>query len=389
MSPQSDRGDTTSAVPEMRETRAAAARRANAAPNEDPIPDPEPQEEEYGEHDDEYQDELEETKRRVERLEEECEILQTELLRVVNENRDKQIQHEEATKAKFEELEAKMAMMERRISERAAGTSAAAPTTYIQKVKVPEPAQKKGSRAAKDIDNFLWSLDQYFRATNVQEDEDRVNTAAMFLADDALLWWRRLVEDARRQGEQPIAKWDEFQKEFRSQFYPVYAELEARTSLHNLKQQGTVREYCQEFSKLMLQIPRLGEHEGFFQFINGLKPWVQQELQRREVTTLSKAISVAEALIEFKRPEAPANKGRDQKGKQPERSEQRRGGGDRPANRDERRDRPNQGRNNNGNRFRGNQRGNQNGANRGNREANGDKERRPIQCFICDGPHLV
>ncbi|KAK8366383.1 hypothetical protein V6Z12_A02G116100 [Gossypium hirsutum] len=175
------------------------------------------------------------------------------------------------------------------------GLAAAAPKPNID---VPKPKEFKGIRSARDVDNFLWGIEQYFCAKGITEDVTKVTTAAMYLSDVALLWWRSRSTDVRRGGSE-IGTWEEFRCEFKAQFYPEYAEDEARARLRRLAQQGTVREYVQEFNELMLQISDMGEKEAFFSFMDGLKPWAKQELQRRGVQELTKAMSVAESLSEF------------------------------------------------------------------------------------------
>lgn len=49
----------------------------------------------------------------------------------------------------------------------------------------------------------------------------------------------------------------------------------------------------------MLQIFDFDENEIFFSFMDELKPWVKQELQHRGVKELTKAITIAESLIEL------------------------------------------------------------------------------------------
>ncbi|MBA0576086.1 hypothetical protein Golob_025079 [Gossypium lobatum] len=49
----------------------------------------------------------------------------------------------------------------------------------------------------------------------------------------------------------------------------------------------------------MLQISYMDEKEALFSFMDGLKPWAKQELQRRGVQELTKAMSVAESFAEF------------------------------------------------------------------------------------------
>ncbi|KAK8309297.1 hypothetical protein V6Z12_D02G116900 [Gossypium hirsutum] len=175
------------------------------------------------------------------------------------------------------------------------GLAAAAPKPNID---VPKPKEFKGTRSARDVDNFLWGIEQYFYAKGITEDVTKVSTVAMYLSNVALLWWRRRSTDVRRGGTE-IGTWEEFRCEFKAQFYPEYAKDEARAKLRRLAQQGTVRGYVQEFSELMLQISDMGEKDGFFSFMDGLKPWAKQELQYRGVQELTKAMSVAESLAEF------------------------------------------------------------------------------------------
>ena len=55
----------------------------------------------------------------------------------------------------------------------------------------------------------------------------------------------------------------------------------------------------------MLMIPDMSERKALFSFMDGLKPWVKIELQRRGVQDLSWAIAVAESLIKFEHTESP------------------------------------------------------------------------------------
>ncbi|MBA0875188.1 hypothetical protein Goshw_027619 [Gossypium schwendimanii] len=53
---------------------------------------------------------------------------------------------------------------------------------------VPKPKNFVGTRFARDVDNFLWKMKNYFRAKGIVDDAVKVNTASMFLTDIALLW---------------------------------------------------------------------------------------------------------------------------------------------------------------------------------------------------------
>ncbi|KAK8286999.1 hypothetical protein V6Z12_D07G029100 [Gossypium hirsutum] len=100
-------------------------------------------------------------------------------------------------------------------------------------VDVPKPKEFKGTMSARDVDNFLWGIEQYFRAKGITEDVTKVTTLAMYLTDIALLWWHRRSTDVRRGGTE-IRTWEEFRCEFKVQFYPEYAEDKAWEKLHRL-----------------------------------------------------------------------------------------------------------------------------------------------------------
>ncbi|MBA0756334.1 hypothetical protein Gogos_005457 [Gossypium gossypioides] len=118
---------------------------------------------------------------------------------------------------------------ELKIFKAAIGNGMLASKPMKQAIDVPKPKAFKEARSASEVDNFLWSMEQYFRAMSIGDDATK------------------------------------------------YAEDEARAKLRCLKQRGTVREYVREFSELMLQISDLNENEAFFSFTDGLKPWAKFE----------------------------------------------------------------------------------------------------------------
>ena len=54
------------------------------------------------------------------------------------------------------------------------------------RVDVPKPKPFTGSRSAKDVDNFVWGMEQYFQVA-ATADNAKVNTIALYLSDVALL----------------------------------------------------------------------------------------------------------------------------------------------------------------------------------------------------------
>ncbi|EOY14077.1 Uncharacterized protein TCM_033272 [Theobroma cacao] len=81
------------------------------------------------------------------------------------------------------------------------------------KVDIPKPKEFKGQWSAQDINNFLWGMEQYFRATNIVHDGKKINTALMYLTDLVCLWWRRKCDE--RHGEPTISTCADFVHELK------------------------------------------------------------------------------------------------------------------------------------------------------------------------------
>nr|CAD1838613.1 unnamed protein product [Ananas comosus var. bracteatus] len=58
----------------------------------------------------------------------------------------------------------------------------------VSKVRVPEPQNFRGTRDENEIDNFLWHMERYFKALRLDDEEEKVQAASIYLADDAMLW---------------------------------------------------------------------------------------------------------------------------------------------------------------------------------------------------------
>ncbi|KAK8301352.1 hypothetical protein V6Z11_D04G014000 [Gossypium hirsutum] len=260
-----------------------------------------------------------------------------------------------ALTTRIEELEGELALCQAAVGKGVANAA-------LSNEDVPKPKEFVGTRSACDVDNFLWRMENYFRAKGIMEDAVKVNTASMFLTDIALLWWRGRTTD-KRHGE--IGTWQEFQCELKGQFYPEFAEEEARAKLQGITQRGTVGEYVREFKELMLQVLDVTNEEASLAFQKGLKPWVRQEVEQRGVQKLSEAMTVVESVIKL-------GLGKDKLGSS--KSEER---GVCEMNHKE--DIVN---------------GNGNGNNGGNGKPRVGKKkpkrkRDKLRCFLCDGPHML
>ncbi|GAV92049.1 hypothetical protein CFOL_v3_35433 [Cephalotus follicularis] len=88
------------------------------------------------------------------------------------------------------------------------------------KVKFPEPKSFAGTRSAKDLENFLWDMEQYFKAARIPEGE-KVTITSMYLTEDAKLWWRTgMDDDENDSGRAKIELWETLKKELKDQFLP-------------------------------------------------------------------------------------------------------------------------------------------------------------------------
>ncbi|CAN1194169.1 hypothetical protein LINPERPRIM_LOCUS21659 [Linum perenne] len=59
--------------------------------------------------------------------------------------------------------------------------------TATSKVDVPRPKSYGGSRNAKELENFLWGLEQYFEASGIHDELAKLRTASLYLVDVAML----------------------------------------------------------------------------------------------------------------------------------------------------------------------------------------------------------
>ena len=222
------------------------------------------------------------------------------------------------------------------------------------RTEAPKPRTFNGARNAREIDNWLYQVERYFDAAFLLDEASKLRTIPLYLGDVPTLWWRRVTEDIARGRRAAIITWQGFKDELKRQFYPESATDEARAKLRHLKQGGTIREYVKEFTELLLEIPDISDSDVLFSFTDGLQGWVKLELEQRGIQNLADNIPVAESLIKFKREsrKEKSNKKvddiigegveRDNKGKEPGKGSKGMGG-----------------------------------------------QKRPLECFICDGPHMA
>ncbi|KAK3041506.1 hypothetical protein RJ639_000125 [Escallonia herrerae] len=180
--------------------------------------------------------------------------------------------------------------------------------------RVPETKSYGGARDAKELENFFFDIEQYFRAIIVDSKATKVSMAAMYLVGDAKLWWRKKYAEIE-DGSCVINTWEILKRELKSQFFPENTAFNARKALLECKHIGLVWEYCQAFSALMLDINDMSAVDRLFFFMEGLKPWARTELNRRRVNNLNEAIIATESLSDYNsEPQRPPQRGNPSRG---------------------------------------------------------------------------
>jgi hypothetical protein len=250
-----------------------------------------------------------------------------------------------------------IAVLKRAVTNTPLGVSSSKP-------KLPEPKCFGGARSSKELENFLWDMEQYFSVARIGAAE-QVDLTVMYLTGDAKLWWRTRTKDDLSAGRPKIETWERLKKELKEQFLPNNTSWIARDELKRLKQDRSVRDYVKSFSSLILDIENMSEEDRLFNFMSGLQPWAQAELRRQNVKDLSSAIAAADNLVDYKAPTRESYKSASFKGKsKEERPKKKFGGGAGKAT----------------------------AAEKGKSKftstpGNGTKPN--LTCFICDGPHFA
>ncbi|KAA0035960.1 uncharacterized protein E5676_scaffold349G00560 [Cucumis melo var. makuwa] len=179
-----------------------------------------------------------------------------------------------------------------------ASTSTSCTVVGTHNIKVPKPDMYNGTRNATMVENFLFGLEQYYKALGIVDDGAKIANAPNFLHESAQLWWHR--KHAEWEKDRTILHtWRQFKAELRKHFVLHNANMEARGKLRRLRQIGSIPDYIKEFTTLMLEIEDLSDKDALFHFRDGLKDWAKIELDRRNVRTLDDAIAAAKALIDI------------------------------------------------------------------------------------------
>ncbi|XP_070013049.1 uncharacterized protein [Nicotiana sylvestris] len=162
-------------------------------------------------------------------------------------------------------------------------------------VKILDPKTFGGAHSAKELENFLWDMEQYFVAAKVSNGE-KVPITSMYLTEDAKLWWRTCMADDESASRPKIDTWEKLRKKMKDQFLPSNASWLVGDRVKRLRQTGTTRYYIKEFTSLMLDIQNMSEDDKLHNFISGMQAWELNELRRQNVKDLPSEIATSDSL---------------------------------------------------------------------------------------------
>lgn len=77
-----------------------------------------------------------------------------------------------------------------------------------------------------------------------------------------------------------------FQQELHKHFTPNNTEKEARVHPHQLKQMGSVCDYINDFTILILEITDMSNKYSLFYFPDNLKDWAKEKIDRHGVQSI-------------------------------------------------------------------------------------------------------
>lgn len=153
------------------------------------------------------------------------------------------------------------------------------------KIHKPAVFNGKGSVAswASQMENYLGS----------KTDDVGLHIALSYLQSTAHEWWMVFKETDKGQL---VNSWSALKKALVERFETLNKTKIARDKLAKWKQIKDVTTFNEDFQKILLDIPGIGDDEKIDRYTRGLKPYIWRELCTKEYTSLSDAMRDAERV---------------------------------------------------------------------------------------------
>lgn len=159
-------------------------------------------------------------------------------------------------------------------------------------VKPSKPDTFNGDQRSK-ADIWLFELENYFNATDVWMDSQRISFAVSQLREGAVAWWKHYM-DSIGENEIPVHTWSGFKQLFLANYKPIEASETARVALYALRQTGTVADYTDAFLRHLNYVDKMANEDKIFLFKKGLTYQLAKEIGMHHPATLMDAINLAQ-----------------------------------------------------------------------------------------------
>jgi hypothetical protein len=64
-------------------------------------------------------------------------------------------------------------------------------------------------------------MEAYYRVQYIDEDEEKIQLASLFLEGTSLIWWEVKLQEGIQKSNNILSYWSEFKVALRKQFYPL------------------------------------------------------------------------------------------------------------------------------------------------------------------------
>ena len=171
-------------------------------------------------------------------------------------------------------------------------------------LKLPTPKLWEGDEGT--LVDWLFKMELYLAAKGCLYEEVAVSYAAAMLDGPALTFWISYSSRFGPGSALEVVNFQGFKNVLLTHFQPQDKEEAAREKLRSLRQEFSVKSYCDRFSKLMIDLPRRHERDSVADFVQGLKTDIRVLVNINRPASLEMAMQLALAVEQSLR---SANKG--------------------------------------------------------------------------------
>jgi Ty3 transposon capsid-like protein len=191
---------------------------------------------------------------------------------------------------KLEDLQSEQALREQALKRAAHNLSRAKEFN----LKLPAPAVWAGDE--KSLVDWLFKLELYLSAKGCLHEEVAVSYAAAMLDGPALTFWISYSSRFGPGSACEVVSFEGFKNVLLTHFQPQDKEDVAREKLRSLRQETSVKQYCDRYAKLMIDLPRRHERDAVADFVQGLKTDIRVLVNINRPASLEMAMQMALAV---------------------------------------------------------------------------------------------